>query len=248
MKKLVLLLITACVVQLCIAQSPTNERKLRSPIWTYHSNNTDVIGLSVGLVPESVKEVSGTSRTFGIRLEADPISVLYFMFYNRYDIAEDLEEFGQIMSAPVAQKSYGLNISSGNIANIDTYGISVTALIQKTRLNNGISFAGGGNIVEKSNGIIMGLGNMSFVSNGISLSLISNSSKVSNGIQITGISNDSNVLKGIQIGGSNSISSHGLGLQIGIFNKATNFRGIQLGLWNKNDKRSLPILNWNFKN
>lgn len=38
------------------------------------------------------------------------------------------------------------------------------------------------------------------------------------------------------------------GLQIGIRNKSDNMKGIQIGLWNVNGKRKLPIINWNFKN
>ena len=37
------------------------------------------------------------------------------------------------------------------------------------------------------------------------------------------------------------------GIQIGLINKTKKLRGFQFGLWNKNEKRSLPILNWNFK-
>jgi hypothetical protein len=37
------------------------------------------------------------------------------------------------------------------------------------------------------------------------------------------------------------------GLQIGIVNKSKNLRGIQIGIWNVNQKRKLPLLNWNFK-
>jgi hypothetical protein len=32
-----------------------------------------------------------------------------------------------------------------------------------------------------------------------------------------------------------------------MFNKTLDLRGIQIGLWNKNGKRSLPLINWQFK-
>jgi hypothetical protein len=35
------------------------------------------------------------------------------------------------------------------------------------------------------------------------------------------------------------------GLQIGIFNASKHTKGVQLGIWNKNEKRKLPIINWN---
>ena len=37
------------------------------------------------------------------------------------------------------------------------------------------------------------------------------------------------------------------GLQIGVVNKSKNLRGIQIGIWNVNQKRRLPLINWNFK-
>ncbi|MFU8844655.1 MAG: LA_2272 family surface repeat-containing protein [Bacteroidales bacterium] len=37
------------------------------------------------------------------------------------------------------------------------------------------------------------------------------------------------------------------GIQIGLINKTRRLNGVQLGIWNQNEKRSLPIVNWNFK-
>ena len=37
------------------------------------------------------------------------------------------------------------------------------------------------------------------------------------------------------------------GVQIALFNKSSDMRGIQIGLWNMNGKRSLPLINWQFK-
>lgn len=51
---------------------------------------------------------------------------------------------------------------------------------------------------------------------------------------------------GLQLAISNQ-SYHMKGLQIGLFNKAVKLKGLQFGLWNKNRKRSLPFVNWNFK-
>lgn len=67
------------------------------------------------------------------------------------------------------------------------------------------------------------------------------------GVSISGISNFCYVLKGISIAALRNRSTHARGLQIALFNRATDLRGIQLGLWNRNAKRSLPIVNWQFK-
>lgn len=37
------------------------------------------------------------------------------------------------------------------------------------------------------------------------------------------------------------------GLQLGIINKSKNLRGFQIGIWNVNGKRSLPLINWCFR-
>ena len=37
------------------------------------------------------------------------------------------------------------------------------------------------------------------------------------------------------------------GVQIGVLNKAKNLKGLQIGLWNKNQHRSLPFINWGTK-
>ena len=223
------------------------KRKFRSPVWTYHTQNTDILGLSVGLIPGSISETKGTTKTFGTRLEIDPISVLYFLFGDHTDVSTSFEDYNRIMQNNVSQISYGINISTGNYEHIDNYGISITALVQNTRKNYGISIAGWSNQIEKSNGIIVGIGNTVFISNGISIGLSGANAVIANGIQIGGMVNEVNFLRGLQIGFSNQIFENGQGLQIGVFNKSKNFKGIQLGLWNTNDKRSLPILNWNFK-
>ncbi len=52
---------------------------------------------------------------------------------------------------------------------------------------------------------------------------------------------------GVVISGLVNVVKKGSGLQISIVNYAKQFKGIQFGLWNRNEKRSLPIVNWNFK-
>lgn len=99
--------------------------------------------------------------------------------------------------------------------------------------------------------------------NGISLSLLGSvGSEQINGINIGGINTVVDKICGVSITGLNSFAyiSKGFsfalirnrstltkGFQIGLFNKTTDLRGIQIGLWNKNGKRSLPLINWQFK-
>lgn len=80
------------------------------------------------------------------------------------------------------------------------------------------------------NGISVGtIGQMQYQVNGISFSAIS-FAQVHNGLQL-GVFNYTYKMNGIQIG---------------FVNTSMRTRGIQIGLLNKNEKRRLPLINWNF--
>ncbi len=49
--------------------------------------------------------------------------------------------------------------------------------------------------------------------------------------------------KGVQLGFNNR-DAHIEGLQLRVFNSCRKGSGLQIGFWNNNKKRSLPILNW----
>lgn len=67
------------------------------------------------------------------------------------------------------------------------------------------------------------------------------------GISISGINNFSYIMNGVSIAGIRNRATMAKGVQIGLFNKSTDLRGFQFGLWNINGKRSLPFINWQFK-
>ncbi|MEW4924263.1 hypothetical protein [Algibacter sp. 2305UL17-15] len=216
------------------AQSEIDKkRKLRFPVWITHSINTDVVGLSLGAFPTDFNNKNKLTRTFGVRLEAFPLSFVYFLA-PKTPISGNEDAFKSTMIGLVTQQIYGLNLSTGTFESIDAYGISVTGFMHYSRKNNGISIAGLTNSIERANGIVIGFGgNEVYQGNGVMLATVwGNGSKRFNGLQISA---------------ENYILETGSGIQIGIFNSAKNFRGIQLGLWNKNDKRSFPLINWQFK-
>lgn len=68
-----------------------------------------------------------------------------------------------------------------------------------------------------------------------------------NGVTISGINNFAYLLNGVSIAALRNRATLAKGVQIGLFNKATDLRGFQFGLWNVNAKRSLPFINWQFK-
>ena len=83
--------------------------------------------------------------------------------------------------------------------------------------------------------------------NGLNLSGLNTFTGKMNGVSLCLMFNISGVVNGVSIGGIGNNSIQTKGLQIGVFNKTKRLRGFQIGLWNVNNKRSLPLINWNFK-
>ncbi len=82
--------------------------------------------------------------------------------------------------------------------------------------------------------------------NGINASLFVGASEEVKGLSINLLASQINELKGCSIAAIN-ISYSVRGVQFGIYNESNDLRGFQFGIWNKNEKRSLPFINWNFK-
>ncbi|KAA6303082.1 MAG: hypothetical protein EZS26_000685 [Candidatus Ordinivivax streblomastigis] len=80
---------------------------------------------------------------------------------------------------------------------------------------------------------------------GLDINLMSIESKV-HGITVSCFTGQHDVVNGFAISaiGNNDIQCNGA--QVGLFNTCSDLRGFQFGLWNKNQKRALPIINWNF--
>lgn len=98
------------------------------------------------------------------------------------------------------------------------------------------------------NGINLGL--LATVSNaqinGIAIGGIDNVVNEVNGLSITTIVNENQFFNGAEIAIVANHAVRGRGVQISAYNICYDLRGIQIGLWNKNGKRSLPFINWQF--
>jgi hypothetical protein len=104
--------------------------------------------------------------------------------------------------------------------------------LSKRAIHNGILLSSFGTFTDQVNGVSLSPWmSMGKKVNGISFNLLWNRYERINGVSI-GLVNHAVVSKG---------------LQIGLVNKAKKNRGFQFGLWNKNEKRSLPLVNWSFK-
>lgn len=76
-------------------------------------------------------------------------------------------------------------------------------------------------------------GSFESVTNGITLSVATNSHYMINGFTFAVIANSDDKCRGVQMA---------------LLNNCKNLKGFQFGLWNKNQRRSLPFINWAFKN
>ncbi|HIE45723.1 MAG TPA: hypothetical protein EYP87_06090 [Flavobacteriaceae bacterium] len=208
--------------------------KTRWLFGTFHTQNTTINGISVGAFPRFDNKMRFV-RTNGIRLEVPGIGLLGFMAN------------GSLLPYGKTQEIVnGINISGGTLGAMEYNGIILGFATQNGNLNNGIAIAGMINSIDNSNGIqATFLLNEAENMNGIQLA-IGNTTNYLNGIQIGGSNNVDNGMNGLQVGAANYADGKMTGLQIGLFNRSYNSKGIQIGFWNVNEKRKLPIINWNF--
>ncbi|MFD2288900.1 hypothetical protein GJU39_23125 [Pedobacter petrophilus] len=214
--KQITLALLACTIT-AAAQIP--ERTNHFPVGSFHKKNSNIHGIGVGLysgIDEGPKDIQ--FRNVHINgIKLEAIGLgILVPLMPSSPVAQDEEELQEYMATPLSEKVNGLNISPAGTAS-DCF-------------TNGISA-----------GLIAQVGRQV---NGISASTIMNFAQKHNGIQVA-MFNEAYVMNGLQLGLANR-SGRARGLQIGLVNHSTNFKGVQLGFWNTNQKRKLPILNWNF--
>mgnify|MGYP000559902163 CR=1 FL=1 len=205
------------------------DLKLKSGLVTFNpskvTRNTN--GINLGILDEYQKQ-----RINGINLQANPITLLYLLIPKAIELPKKGEETVTVN---------GLHISTGGMMDgkkLNGIGISMYHIAQET---NGISINGFNSNIGKMNGVqISWLNNSIEKGNGLQLSF-SNGAEKFNGLQI-GLGNEIDSGSGIQIGIYNSTNKL-KGLQLGLINKSEN-RGFQIGFWNKNSKRTMPIINF----
>lgn len=156
--------------------------------------------------------------------------------------------------------SLGLGTSPNNIRNVTTNGVKLeligvglfvalipespisdtkqdfdTLYLQKrSELINGLSLSLSGTACNcVTNGVsLSGWAHYNYQVNGISGVWWINFTEIVNGLQFSFILNDSYLTRGVQVG---------------LINRSQSLTGVQFGLWNINQKRKFPIINWNFK-
>ena len=137
----------------------------------------------------------------------------------------------------------GLHLSAGGFSGgVKLNGVGVS-VYNVSYASNGFSVTGFYNVAKHINGVhISGLYNGADAASGLFIAAINDADDFT-GMRI-GVKNGSEYSKGLNIGLVNLNEAEMHGVQIGLFNKAGKCKGLQIGVWNINSKRSLPFINW----
>ncbi|AEK23319.1 LA_2272 family surface repeat-containing protein [Capnocytophaga canimorsus] len=215
----------ARVIVIClffISKDVVAQQKNYFPVWTYHQNNTNIHGLSVGTFTARY----ANTLTNGMKVE----------FIGLGGIAL-LGGFNRIFFDDITDRVNGICLSTTGMFALGSQvnGIAIGGVAQAICKVNGVAVSAFGQTFENFNGLTLGMLGSEVLDKG-------------NGMMVGMAANRADTFNGIQIAFFfNTIETKGTGLQIGLFNKANNFKGIQIGFWNENQKRKMPIINWNFR-
>lgn len=198
----------------------------RWPIWLTPSKVEEINGIAIGFWTDNVKNdgtlISDSLMVNGINVELH-IGGFYVSIY-------DAILPGSMMEYPDSIKLEREWLEKVNEVKINGVNISISALGEVKQ--NGIS--------------IIGTSIYGLEVNGLEIVGLSSQLSRKNGLSIVGLYNRAAIMNGLQIGLINK-STQVRGVQAGLVNIAHDLRGFQFGLWNKNGKRSLPFINWQFK-
>lgn len=226
---------------------------LQQPILPESEKHTQIFSLSP--ISKKVDKVNGlvfgighvenkriSSQTInGINVEANPapifgafagfLAIIYLPEIIKKGSQRDSLGYGKYLKIENMDytphlKLNGLNLSTGCFFTTTSMNGLNISLGNKFNNFNGVSITALGTIIDKQNGVSVGIFN-------------ANNSLVGTTI---GVFNQSYHLKGLHFGVINYAKTNS-GLQIGVFNRCYS-KGFQIGLWNVNGKRSLPFFNW----
>lgn len=172
------------------------KKKNYFPIWTYHKENININGISIGLGSFGDKIMN--TNTNGIKIELIGLGIAMPLI-PRSPIADNDSTYVKIAKGPISEKINGISISAaGTACNCINNGLNFGLIGNLNFQVNGITASGVMNLTQKLNGIQLSAFNESYYMNGIQVGLTNHAGRAS-GIQI-GIYNKAKHLKGIQIG------------------------------------------------
>jgi hypothetical protein len=156
------------------------RKKSYFPIWTFHQNNINIYGVSVGL--GSLRDIPKHTNTNGLKLEIIGAGIGVPLMSSG-PIADNDSSFQQIQKDTISERINGISLSaSGTVCNCIINGVSIGLIGQIEYNVNGFS-ATIFNFTQIHNGIQIGLTNETFKMSGIQIGFV-NISKRTRGIQI----------------------------------------------------------------
>jgi len=193
----------------------TSNLEQRAPAWFLPSADTEVSGVSVVVNPFHMPPDGTRTITNGLRIDPLGLGFLLPLAGAPYAHGESQEEFEEYLKSEAIELVRGLNLSlTGSAIRGNVYGVSLGGIATVTNEVRGFSGAFYMNMTRKTSGVQVAFGNHSHQVNGLLLGVLGSQTAEING------------------------------LQVGLINFADSGHGIQIGLWNRNSKRSLPLINW----
>lgn len=224
MKTNFLIIVTIFFTQLIWAQDSIKIEETKTQIFSFvplnHADKVNglTVGAGVGFDFTFGKDYKTLQKVNGLNLDINPVGFLIFCFYDPNRVISDSE----------ITVLNGVNLSiAGHLRGVEHNGINISGYNYANKMN-GVTFSF---ILNATNEL-----------NGVSLAFLGNSAKSGVGLSIATINSFDNY-KGVQIGFINRVDSLN-GFQIGLINTTKSTKGFQIGFWNKNAKRSLPIINF----
>ena len=173
--------------------------------------------------PSNATHVYGLMFNFWPQIDSDRYSSYPII----YGAEINLNPIGLLVPFPLAVMSLDPNAHKAPIEDVDSidfntfkkvHGFQIGLINMEPTIISGLDINASGSFESKINGVtISAVMNKQYIVNGLTFGIIGNHNTVCNGVQI------------------------------GIINSCRQLKGLQFGLWNKNQNRSLPIINWNFK-
>lgn len=231
MKYRIILTLIILLFKLSAVCQDSEHRSLRLPIWTFHEKNVNIYGVSLGAFSWYGNDRNTVAN--GLRIEVPGVGFLTLLGNGSpVSHVDTITEGIRRQDFDFSEIINGVNISTGSWGELNYNGLTIGIAAQNGYVSHGIAIAGLWNSINKVNGISIG-------------GLLLNESLQHNGIQIGGLGSSAILMNGIQIAVVNKAKTM-KGLQIGVVNRTFKSTGIQIGLWNVNEHRKFPIINWSY--
>lgn len=206
------------------------------------SKKTDKVnGLVLGVGHVENRRISSQTIN-GMNIEANPAPAAgaLYVFMSLMYIEEIIENHKKNSVVKTTEEDYKIkNMNYTPELKLNGLNISSGCFFTTTSMN-GLNISAGNKFNDFSGLSVTALGTIADHQNGLSVGIYNGNNDLV-GASI-GIYNQSYQLSGLHLGIFNQTRIN-RGLQIGVLNKS-NSKGFQLGLWNINNKRSMPFLNW----